>query len=113
MPLKEKKNSFCGFEKLPWRWKRFNNLFASLVLNAAEGGKNVFGFRKKKNTLTVDYDPAEQKPVIRCSICTGEQTACLNNLRNGRLTEIMLINNSADLEAFQAACGVHEIERVY
>ena len=73
----------------------------------------MFGFRKKKNTLTVDYDPAEQKPVIRCSICTGEQTACLKNLRNGRLTEIMLINNSADLEAFQAACGVREIERVY
>ena len=75
--------------------------------------KNVFGFRKKKNKLTVSYDPAEQKPVIRCSICTGEQTACLKNLRNGRLTEIMLINNFADLEAFQAACGVSEIERVY
>ena len=73
----------------------------------------MFGFRKKKNTLTVDYDPAEQKPVIRCSICTGEQTACLKNLRNGRLTEIMAINSPADLEAFQAACGVSEIERIY
>ena len=73
----------------------------------------MFGFGKKKNILTVDFDPAEQKPVIRCSICTGEQTACLKNLRNGRLTEIMLIRDVADLEAFQAACGVSEIERVY
>lgn len=73
----------------------------------------MFGFRKKKDILTINYDPAEQKPVIRCSICTGEQTACLKNLHNGRLTEIMLIRDSADLEAFQAACGVREIERVY
>ena len=73
----------------------------------------MFGFRKKKDTLTIAYDPAEQKPVIRCSICTGEQTACLKNLRNGKLTEIILIRDSADLEAFQAACGVSEIERVY
>ena len=73
----------------------------------------MFGFRKKKDTLTVNYDPAEQKPVIRCSICTGEQTACLKNLRNGRLTEIMLIRDVADLEAFQATCGVSEIERIY
>ena len=73
----------------------------------------MFSFRKKKNTLTVDYDPTEQKPVILCSICTGEQTACLKNLRNGKLTEVMLIRDSKDLEAFQAACGVSEIERVY
>ena len=73
----------------------------------------MFDFRKKKDILTINYDPAEQKPVIRCSICTGEQTACLKNLHNGRLTEIMLIRDSADLEAFQAACGVSEIEREY
>ena len=72
----------------------------------------MFDFRKKKDALTVNYDPAEQKPVSRCSICTGEQTACLKNLRNGKLTEIMLIRDSSDLEAFQAACGVSEIERV-
>ena len=73
----------------------------------------MFGFGKKKNILTVDFDPAEQKPVIRCSICTGEQTACLKDLRSGKLTEIMVIRDPADLEAFQAACGVSEIERVY
>ena len=73
----------------------------------------MFGFGKKKNTLTVNYDPAEQKPVIRCSICTGEQTACLKNLHSGKLTEIMVIRDAADLEAFQTACGVREIERVY
>ena len=73
----------------------------------------MFGFRKKKNKLMVNYDPAEQKPVIRCSICTGEQTACLKNLQNGKLTEIMAINSPADLEEFQAACGVTDIERIY
>ena len=73
----------------------------------------MLGFRKKKDALTIAYNPAEQKPVIRCSICTGEQTACLKNLHSGKLTEIMLIKDFADLEAFQAACGVSEIERVY
>ena len=73
----------------------------------------MLGFKKKKSALRVDYDPSEQKPVIRCSICTGEQTACLKNLQSGKLTEIMVIRDSADLEAFQTACGISEIERVY
>ena len=73
----------------------------------------MFGFGKKKNARKLEYDPAKQKPVIRCSICTGEQTACLQNLQTGALSEIMLIRNAADLEAFQSACGVSKIEKVY
>ena len=35
-------------------------------------------FRRKKKTSTVmTYDPAIRVPVIRCSICTGEQVAAL------------------------------------
>ena len=30
-------------------------------------------FGKKK--MSPSYDPAAQKPVLRCSICTGEQVA--------------------------------------
>ena len=73
----------------------------------------MFGFRKKKSIPVINFDPAQQKPVIRCSICTGEQTACLKDLKTGRLTEIMVLNDPSDLEAFQAACGVNEIEKVY
>ena len=73
----------------------------------------MFGIRRRKNTLKVEYDPSKQKPVIRCSICTGEQTACLMNLQSGAVTEIMAIQNLSDLQAFQAACGVSEIEKIY
>lgn len=72
----------------------------------------MFGIRRK-NTLKVEYDSSRQKPVIRCSICTGEQTACLMDLQSGAVTEIMAIHNSSDLQAFQAACGVSEIEKIY
>ena len=59
-------------------------------------------FRRKKKTSTVmTYDPAIRVPVIRCSICTGEQVAGFKNLSDGRFEEVMLIRTSADLKAFR------------
>ena len=65
-------------------------------------------FRSKKKTSTVmTYDPAIRVPVIRCSICTGEQVA-------GFKEEVMLIRTSADLKAFREQYGISdEIEKIY
>lgn len=68
-------------------------------------------FRKKRRVLP--YDAEHQKPVIRCSICTGEQTAGFKNLQTGRFTEVMLIRTNADLEEFKELYGLSEIDKEY
>ena len=55
------------------------------------------------------------EPVLRCSICTGEQVVCAKDRSTGKLTEIMLIRSPAELEGFCAANGidVSKVQKVY
>ena len=55
------------------------------------------------------------EPVIRSSICTGEQVACMQERATGQLHEVMLIRNAADLEAFCSAYGAdaETVKKVY
>lgn len=55
--------------------------------------------RKKKVKKT--YDKTIKRPVLRCSICTGEQVAGFKNMHTGEFEDIMLIRNEQDLEAFK------------
>lgn len=60
--------------------------------------------------------PAAQsvEPVIRASICNGEQVAGFRDTRTGRFEEVMYIRNQSDLEAFKAEYGiVGEIKKEY
>ncbi len=59
--------------------------------------------------------PAEKyEPVLRCSICTGEQVACMREREGGKLREIMLIRDEEDLERFRKLYGVTgEIRKIY
>ena len=71
-------------------------------------------FSKKKS----DYPkmPAgDYEPVLRCSICTGEQVLCAKDRQTGKLLEIMLIRSPAELEDFCAANGISaaEIGKIY
>ena len=71
-------------------------------------------FRKSKsNTPVTPYDPSVQKPVLRCSICTGEQVAGFKDLHTGKFTDIMLIRNEKDLEAFKEQYGVTELTKEF
>ena len=70
----------------------------------------MFGRRK---VAKLSYDPAVQKPVIRASICTGEQVGGLRNLTSGKFTDLMLIRDESDLREFQAMVGTCEIEKEY
>lgn len=65
-------------------------------------------WQRKKTKHT--YDAAKKRPVIRVSICTGEQTACFQDLETGRLEEVMLLRNAADRAAFCSAYGIQEDE---
>ena len=69
-------------------------------------------FRKKKEE-TIEYDPHQQEPAIRCSICTGEQTAGLRDLDSGKFHEIMLVHDEADLTRFQKMVGTEKIRKIY
>ncbi|MGM9628003.1 MAG: aspartate dehydrogenase [Faecousia sp.] len=65
-------------------------------------------FRRKEKQGT--YDRESLKPVIRSSICTGEQTAGFKNLHTGKFSEVMLIRSSRDLEEFQRTYGIADGE---
>ncbi|MEE1249432.1 MAG: aspartate dehydrogenase [Lachnospiraceae bacterium] len=62
----------------------------------------------KKKTVVQFYDKANKKPVIRSSICNGEQVAGFKDIHTGKVEEVMLIRNSADLEKFKLMYGIEE-----
>ena len=70
-------------------------------------------FRKTQKKPIVGYDPAQFIPVIRCSICTGEQTAGFRDKDTRKFHEVMLIRNEQDLEEFRALYGLGEIKKEY
>ncbi len=51
--------------------------------------------------LTKTYNSSTHKPVIRASICTGEQVAGIVNLEDGTFIEEMLIRSDKDLGIFK------------
>lgn len=76
----------------------------------------MFGIRKagkQKSNLTVAFDPKQQKAVIRCSICAGEQVAGFQDVQTGKFEEVMLIRGEADLQHFKEQYGVKEITKIY
>ena len=65
-------------------------------------------FRKKH---TQSYDKMNKKPVLKTSICTGEQVAGFQDIHTG---EIMLIKQAADIDTFKQMYGIDgEIPKVY
>lgn len=71
-------------------------------------------FKKvQRKPETQSYDPANQKPILRCSICTGEQVAGFKDLHTGKFTDIMLIKDEKDLAAFKKQYGVTEITKEF
>ena len=60
------------------------------------------------------FDPNVKKPMIRASICNGEQVAGFLNIQTGAFEEIMLIRNETDLREFKKQYGITgEIEKRY
>lgn len=68
-------------------------------------------FRRKQ--IKKIYDHENQKPILKCSICTGEQAAGFKDIHTGRFEEIMLIRNDKDLETFKKMYGLEEVEKEY
>ena len=62
----------------------------------------------KKKSVVQSYDKENKKPVIKASICNGEQVAGFKDIHTGKIEEVMLIKSSADLEHFKAMYGIDE-----
>lgn len=65
------------------------------------------GFFKKK-VIVQTYDKENKKPVIKASICNGEQVAGFKDINTGKIEEVMLIKSPADLEKFKSMYGIEE-----
>ena len=61
-----------------------------------------------KKTIVQTYDKENMKPVIKASICNGEQIAGFKDIHTGKIEEVMLIKNLAELEKFKTMYGINE-----
>ena len=69
-------------------------------------------FKKKKEHKT--YDKENLRPVIKASICNGEQVAGFQDIHTGTFEEVMLIRDSEDLAEFRSLYGIEgTIEKIY
>lgn len=65
------------------------------------------GLFKKEKTTKI-YDKEHQKPVIKASICNGEQVAGFKDIHTGKIEEVMLLKSPEDLKAFKKMYGIEE-----
>lgn len=77
--------------------------------------KSIFSRKKSRheNSFPADFDRQLYKPVLKCSICTGEQVAGFKNLTTGKFEEIMLIRNETELISFKEQYGISELGKEY
>ena len=68
---------------------------------------------KKKKEQKKSYDKENYRPVLPCSICTGEQVAGFKNIHTGKFTEITLIRNSKELDEFMEMYDISTITKEY
>lgn len=67
----------------------------------------------KKAVKKKEYDRENLRPVLKCSICNGEQVAGFKNLHTGKFEEIALICSQKELHEFMETYGISKIEKEY
>ena len=67
-------------------------------------------FARRKRQAVSPYDKTGKIPVIRSSICTGEQVAGFKDVVSGKFEELMLIRSEKDLAEFLSRYQVEESE---
>ncbi len=73
----------------------------------------LFGRKRETPAEQLNFDPAEKYPMIRASICTGEQVAGLKNRKTGAFEEVMVIRSKQDLERFKQMAKTDDIPKEY
>ena len=67
-------------------------------------------FGKRKKPQVIPYDKSGKVPVIRSSICTGEQVAGFKDAISGKFEELMLLRDDKDFAEFLQCYQVEESE---
>ena len=62
----------------------------------------------KKKIVTQSYDMENKKPVIKASICNGEQVAGFKDIHTGKIEEEKQIKGPSELEKFKTMYGINE-----
>lgn len=62
----------------------------------------------KKKFVAKSYDNENMKPVIKASICNGEQVAGFKDMNTGKIEEVILIKTPEDIESFKIMYGINE-----
>lgn len=70
-------------------------------------------FHKAKKPQKKEFDRETYVPVVRCSICTGEEVAGFKNIRTGQFRDVLLIRSPKDLEQFMSEYDIDTIRREY
>lgn len=70
-------------------------------------------FKKTKKSASYDYDVQKEKPIIRASICNGEQVAGFKDKTTGEFHEVMLIRDQKDLYDFMKQYGLDHVDKEY
>lgn len=73
----------------------------------------LFGRKKQTKSVTESYDPENQRPVLRCSICNGERVAGFKDIHTGKFEEVMFIRDDRELREFMDRYGVSEVTKEY
>lgn len=73
----------------------------------------MFGKKTNIKTDIKQYDKNDWKPVIKCSICNGEQVAGFKDIHTGKFEEIMLIRDNNDLIDFMERYGLTDVSKEY
>jgi len=68
-------------------------------------------FQPKKQKRTYDRDNC--RPVLHCSICTGEQLAGFKDIHTGKFEEAAVIHNDRELREFMDVYGIESISKEY
>lgn len=68
---------------------------------------------KKTQNAQFQFQPESHKPILKCSICTGEQVAGFKDINTGAFTEVMLIKDGKDLDRFMEMYDLAAITKEY
>ncbi|MCI9200964.1 MAG: aspartate dehydrogenase [Lachnospiraceae bacterium] len=69
--------------------------------------------RKGNQNNRIEFDKKNQKAVLRCSICNGEQVAGFKDIRTGKFQEVMVIRSGRDLDDFRQMYGLEDVPKEY
>ena len=62
---------------------------------------------------SIKFDRENQRAVLRCSICNGEQVAGFKDVHTGKFQEVMVIRSDRDMESFRKQYGLDDVPKEY